>query len=292
MPSTTATDWQAAITTIYHQVMDYLLAFVPQLLGALLLILLGWLVAWLISKLTLSFVQLINRLLTLLPPTLLRDKRLQIQASHARIVSRVMFWMVMLFFLAAAASFLGLVFFANWLSAFLSYLPSLLSGFLIILGGYLLGNLVSTMARAGAESAGLPNPLWIGTAVRFAIIFTALLIGVEQLGINIQFITNLVIVLTAMFCFGLALAFGRGSQDFIANVIGARQAHKHCRLREFMRIGDIEGILVEITDTMLVLETRDGRTLLPAKHYLHQSSSVRNQRPDAMDARHDADWPS
>ncbi|MDF2177251.1 mechanosensitive ion channel [Aliiglaciecola sp. CAU 1673] len=277
MQSTTATDWQAAITTIYNQVIDYLLAFVPQLLGALLLILLGWLVAWLFSKLTLSFLQLINRLLTLLPPALLREKRLEIQASHGRVASKIIFWMVMLFFLAAAASFLGLVFFANWLSAFLGYLPSLLSGFLIILGGYLLGNLLSTMARAGAESAGLPNPLWVGTAVRFAIVFTALLIGVEQLGINIQFITNLVIVLTAVFCFGLALAFGLGSRDFIANVIGARQAHKHCRLREHLVIGDIEGMLVEITDTMLVLETRDGRTLMPAKHYLDRSSTVRNQ---------------
>ncbi|GGO73027.1 mechanosensitive ion channel family protein [Bowmanella pacifica] len=274
MTHSVSTDLQSAVTGLYTQLLEYLVAYLPQLLGALLLVLAGWLVAWLLSRFTLSFIRILNRLLAVLTPTALRDKGLEIKNQHSQFAGKVIFWLVMLFFIAASTSILGLDLFATWLGGLLAYLPKLLAGLLIILGGYLLGNLLSTMARATAESAGLPRAVWIGTFTKFSVIFTALVIGIEQLGINIHFITTLVIVLTGVLSFGLALAFGLGSRELIANVVGARQAKKHCQVHDHLRVGDIDGVLVEITDTMLVLETAQGRTLLPARYWLEQASCV------------------
>lgn len=274
MTQTVATDLQSAITDLYTQLQTYLLGYLPQLLGALLLILAGWIVAWLLSRLTLSLIRLLNRLLTVLVPTALRDKGLEIKHQHSQFAGKIIFWLVMLFFIAASTSILGLDLFATWLGGLLAYLPKLLAGILIMLGGYLLSNLLSTMARATAESAGLAQAGWIGAFTKFAVIFTALVIGIEQLGINIHFITTLVIVLTGVLSFGLALAFGLGSRELIANVVGARQARKHCQIDDHLKVGETDGILVEITDTMLVLETAQGRALLPAKYWLEQSSCV------------------
>ncbi|GAA0361272.1 mechanosensitive ion channel [Bowmanella denitrificans] len=274
MTQNVSTDLQSAVTGLYAQLLDYLVAYLPQLLGAVLLVLAGWLVAWLLSRFTLSLIRLLNRVLTVLTPASLRDKGLEIKGQHSQLASKIIFWLVMLFFVAASTSILGLDLFASWLGGLLAYLPKLLAGLLIILGGYLLGNLLSTMARATAESAGLPRAVWIAASTKFAVIFTALVIGIEQLGINIHFITTLVIVLAGVLGFGMALAFGLGSRDLIANVVGARQARKHCHIHDQVQIGETRGTLVEVTDTMLVLETEQGRHLIPARHWLEQASCV------------------
>ncbi|ALT00225.1 mechanosensitive ion channel family protein [Lacimicrobium alkaliphilum] len=266
--------WQQAVTELYARLTEHLIAYLPQILGALLLFLAGWLIAWLLSRLTRSLVSLINRLLALAKPLSASQRSLHIRPNHGRIAARVVFWIVILFFLAAATSTLGLELFANWLGQFLTYLPRLLAGLLIMLGGFVLANLLSSMTKATAESARLPRGIWLAAMVKYAVIFTALVIGVEQLGINIHFITNLVVVLLAVFSAGLALAFGLGSKDMVANLVGTRQARKHCKLQDHIRIGDIQGVLLEITDNMLVLETQQGRTLIPGKHWMDSSSCV------------------
>lgn len=266
--------WQLAITELYGRITEQVIAYLPQILGALLLVLAGWVIAWLLSRLTRSMVSLINRLLALVKPLSALQHSLHIKPNHGRIAARVVFWIVILFFLAAATSTLGLDIFANWLGQFLTYLPRLLAGLLIMVGGIVLANLLSSMTKATAESARLPKVIWLATMVKYAVIFTALVIGVEQLGINIHFITNLVVVLLAVFSAGLALAFGLGSKDLVANLVGTRQARKHCKLQDHIRIGDIQGVLLEITDNMLVLETQQGRTLIPGKHWMDSHSCV------------------
>lgn len=272
--STSTGQWQQAITDLYVRLTEHLIAYLPQILGALLLVLAGWIIAWLLSRLTRSMVSLINRLLALIKPFSVLHRSVRIKPNHGRIAARVVFWIVILFFLAAATSTLGLELFANWLSQFLSYLPRLLAGLLIMLGGIVLANLLSSMTKATAESARLPKVVLLAALVRYAVMFTALVIGVEQLGINIQFITSLVVVLLAVLSGGLALAFGLGSKDLVANLVGTRQARKHCKLQDPIRIGDIQGVLLEITDSMLVLETQQGRTLVPGKHWMDSSSCV------------------
>ncbi|GAB3032816.1 mechanosensitive ion channel family protein [Bowmanella dokdonensis] len=280
MSQSLSSDWQSAVTGLYSQLLEYLVAYLPNVIGALLLVLAGWLVAWLMSRLTLSIIRLLNRMLSLMTPAPLRGKGLEIRTDHSRVASKVIFWLIMLFFFAAAMSILGLDLFSAWLGGLISYLPRMVAGLLIIVGGYLLSNLVSTMTRATAESAGLPRALWLAAAAKFAVLFTALVIGVEQLGINIHFITSLVLVVAAVLGAGLALAFGLGSKGLIANVVGARQARKHCQIHDQMVVGDTEGVLVEITDTMLVLETQAGRTLIPARFWLEQQSCVRQSPVD------------
>lgn len=267
-------DWQSAISTSYEQLVTQLVTYVPQLIGAAILILIGWLVAWVLSKLTVTFLNLCNRLLSGVNQRIQTDKALKIKPKQTRFISRTVFWLTMMFFIAAATSSMGLDFFSEWISSLLSYLPNLLAGILIMLGGYLLGNLAGAMARAGAQSVGFAGVELAGRSAKLAILFTALVIGVEQLGINIQFVTSMVIVLSGVLCFGIALAFGLGSKDLIANTVAARQIHRHCRVNDQIEIAGVTGKLTEVTSTMLVIETDKGRTLLPANLFLKQPSYV------------------
>lgn len=267
-------DWQSAITSMYDQLSHYLVAYLPQIFGALLLLVAGWLVSVLLSRLTLSLLSLVNRLLQKLVPASMAKQRYQIKPELARMAGKLVFWLVMMFFIAACTSILGLNFFASWFAEILGYLPRLLAGLLIILVGYLLGNALSVLAVGAAETAGFQRSPLVGSSVKLAVIFTALVIGVEQLGINIQFVTTLFIVVVGVLTAGIALAFGLGARGLIMNIVGVQQALKHCRIKDHLHIAGVDGVLVEVSNTMLVVETEKGRTLVPGHLYLEQISHV------------------
>ncbi|CAM3872277.1 MULTISPECIES: mechanosensitive ion channel family protein [Pseudoalteromonas] len=267
-------NWQHALSASYEQLINQFVTHTPQLLGAALMLLVGWVVAWLLSKLTISLFKLCNRALAGLSQRVQTEQTLQLNLKHARLIGKTVFWVTMMFFIAAATSSLGLNFFSDWISSLLSYLPNLLAGIFIIVGGYLLGNLASAMARAGAQSVGFARVEVAGNIAKLAILFTATVIGIEQLGINIQFVTNMVVVLTGVLCAGVALAFGLGSRELIANTVAAKQALRHCRINDQIEIAGVSGTLTEITATMLVIETQKGRTLIPARQFLKDSAHI------------------
>lgn len=271
---TTQNDWQTALSSSYEQLNTYLVLHVPQLIGALFLILLGWLIAWVCSKLTLTTVKFISRMWQKVVREVAVTGVAEIKASHAAVISKTVFWVVMLFFMAAATSSLGLDFFSSWLNALLGYVPQLLASVFIVMAGYLLGNIVGVMTESAAEASELSQSASLGNIARFSIFFVALVVGIEQLGINIQFITTFIIVIVGVLLFGLALAFGMGSNAFVANIIAAKQAKNHFRLNEYLKIAGVEGTLINITSTMLLIETEEGRVLIPARVCMENKEGV------------------
>lgn len=283
----TQNDWQTALSTSYEQLNNYLVLHVPQLVGAFFLIVMGWFVAWLCSKLTLTIVRFVSRLWQKAAREVSAAGVAEIKTSHALVISKTVFWIVMLFFIAAATSSLGLDFFSTWLNTLLGYIPQLVAAVFIVMVGYLLGNIVGVMVESSAENSAISKPESVGNLAKYAIFFVALVIGVEQLGINIQFITTFIIVVAGVLLFGVALAFGVGSKSLFANIIASRQARNHFRINEHLKVSGIEGTLVDITSTMLLIETDDGRVLLPAKVCMDSSQGVaviieRNTNSDAV----------
>ena len=267
-------DWQTALFTSYEQLNNTLVLHVPKLIGALFLILLGWVIAWGCSKLTLTTVKFISQIWQKVARDVSVTGATEIKSSHAAVVSKTVFWVVMLFFIAAATSSMGLDFFSLWLNTLLSYVPKILATVFIVMVGYLLGNIVGVMTESAAEASSFSQSTLLGNVVKFSIFFVALIVGIEQLGINIQFITTFIIVVVGVLLFGIALAFGMGSHSFVINIIAARQAKRHFRLNEYLKIDDVEGTLIDITSTMLLIETEEGRVLIPARVCMENKEGV------------------
>ncbi len=270
-----ATGWPEVLILTYDQLVQQLVIFTPKLLGAFLLIAVGGLVAFLLSKAARTGVNILERLLIRLLPSVFLKSEVRLRQSFLNAVSKIIFWLVFLFFVAASANSLGLEIVSSWVGDVLLYLPKLVVGLLIIIGGYFAGNLAKLMAVSAADSAGIKEASWIGRGVQGAVLFTAIVIGIEQLGINIQFFTQFFIVLSAVLLSGFSLAFALGAKNLVANIIGAQQAHKFLRLGDEITIMDVEGVLVEISSTMLVIESQQGRTTVPTRFFLEQCSHLK-----------------
>lgn len=260
-------EWESVLKNNYEQLVGYLVAYVPQIIGAIILLLIGWLIAFVFSNLALTLTSFVGRMLNKVNNAFTFSKTFSIKPQHSKIVSRTVFWLIIIFFFAASLSSLGIEFIATWLRELLGYLPGILAGIVIVVSGFLIGNIAKAMSEAAASSAGIKHSARIGLLTKWMIVGIAIVVGIEQLGMNIQFITTLIIVEVAIFSFGVALAYGLGSHELVKNLVGSRQAIKHLHVGEHIKIAGFEGRLLGFAQTALELETKNGRVMIPAKIY-------------------------
>jgi Small-conductance mechanosensitive channel len=267
-----AFDWQHALTETYADITQQMIAHIPQIVGALVLLIAGWILAWVLRVVAQKLVKGLEALF--LRTALKRGLPQSSVRSYAALGGDIVFWSVLLFFVAASANMLDWKIFSGISTALLTYLPNVLTGLLIILAGFALSGVARSAVAGAAESTGVAQVDLLARIAQITVLLTAIVIGVEQLGINVAFLTTTLIVVAGVLLGGAALAFGLGAKHFVANIIGAQTMRKLYQIGQLVKIGDVEGYLLEITPTSVVLDTEKGRAAVPAKLFHEQVSHI------------------
>lgn len=273
-----AFDWQGTLVETYQEFTRQAIDHIPLLLGALVLLFAGWVMACILRLLARKLIRGLDVLL--LRAAQKRGLQQSPVRSYARLGGDIVFWSVLLFFVAASANMLDWKIFSGVASALLTYLPNVLTGLLIILAGFALSGVARSAVAGTAESTGIAQGDLLARIAQVTVVLTAMVIGVEQLGINVAFLTTTLIVVAGVLLGGAALAFGLGAKHFVANVIGVQTARKHYQAGQLIKLGEVEGYLLEITPTLVILDTKQGRAAVPAKLFHEQVSEVIADGPE------------
>jgi len=257
-------DWSTALEKAFTGLVQRTAETLPNLIGALLLLLVGWLLARLLRAGAVRLIHLLDRAIRRLSSR--NADRPGILSASAEVLGSIVFWVVVLFFLTAATQVLGLDAFLGWLNRVVDYLPTLLTGGLIVLAGFLLSALVRDVVATTAPVADSQRVL-LGRVAQLVILVTAVVIGADQIGIKVTFLVIMVTVLAGTLLGGLALALSLGARTYVSNLIGAHYLRQQYRAGQTVRVGQFEGRILEFTATAIVLETADGRVNLPGKIY-------------------------
>ena len=238
----------------------------PRLVGAASLLVVGWLLALVLRLLASRLVHALGRMV---PGRMLRRglPQLTIERQVSDIIGLIVFWAVLLFFLAAAADTLGLGVLSTSLAGLGFYVPRLLGAILIGVFGLILGNLTRDAVTAAASAAGAPLATAVGQIARAAILVTAGLIAVAEMGIDITLLTALLSVTVLALLGAFSLAFGLGARTAVSNIIGAHYLRQTFVVGQQVRFGDIDGTISAITAMSVVVRVPDGEVVIPAKHF-------------------------
>ncbi len=255
--------WIETFSAEFTGAASQIAAFLPRLLLATGIMVAGWLVARLVRAISIRLLLDLDRLWQRL---IARKglERLQPRFPPARIAGEILYWFIVLLFMAGAATILGLEIFVSWLTAVATYIPILLTGLLIILAGIIISAMLRDLVATTAERTGMGRGELLGRIVQITILVTATAIGVEQIGIDITFLSVIVGIGLATTLGGIALAFGLGARDYMSNVIAGHQIRRVYRPGDRLRLRDHEGTIIELTPTRVVLSTERGRVFIPA----------------------------
>ena len=272
-------DWSAPLIVASSKMLQSFLDYLPQLIGAIAVLILGWLIAKGVKILTIRMGRSFDRVPKLIGLGGIVRKR-QVNNSVLVFISNVAFWLVILFFLTSATHLMGLTMFTGWLDQVIGHLPNILSGVLIIVAGIVVGNLARDATLTAAQAMPRRQRALLARGAQTFAMVTMIVIGVDQIGINIAVLLTVISIVIGTLLGGVAIAFGLGSKNLVSNLIGARYLNKDYRVGETIRIGDTEGTIIELSPVAVILETSEGRMTIPAKTFSERSSLLIQQETD------------
>lgn len=253
-------------TQIWGAFLSAAVVWLPRLVGALVLLLLGWLVARLV-RFVLS--NLLRRLgLDRLAERagvykLFSDAGLAPSASVANLIARVVYWIVLLVFLIAATESLGLPGVVDALGGLVAYLPNVLAAVLILLLGSLIAGVVGGTLGTLTTQVGVAAGPLLGQVVRYVIIAFAVILALDQLGIETTLLIAAAIAIIAATALALALAFGIGSRELAHNIMAGFHTRDAFSLGQQLNVRGHIGRLVSVGPVKTTLETKNGMVSLP-----------------------------
>ena len=265
-------EWTATLTESVRRVAIQILEHLPEVLGAIVLLLVGWGVAQLFRYTTKKIAE---KTVLRLARTRPMDTRIQQPLSYSAaptIASRIVFWVVLLFFVLAASEVLELELISALLSGITAYIPRLLAGLLILFLGLWFAEVTRAVLSRASKNIGIEQSDVLGRLGQVLVLLVVFSVAAGQIGIDNTLLVALVAILFGVMFGAIALAFSFGARTTVENLLAAQSITQAYSPGDSIRIGDIDGKILRITRTNVILETRDGQTLIPAKRFSEQES--------------------
>jgi len=220
-------EWDALIADPVREMLTQMMAYLPVLLGALIILIVGWLVAKALR-------QLVEWLLTTVRFDILADKagitevlrKGNLKTTLSQIVSGLVYWLIMIMVLVMVVNALGLPKASDILASLFAYVPKVIGALFVLVVAMFLANVVSGIVRTAAGNANLPSPDVFAGISRWAIIIFAVTISLGELGIETLLVMTTFNIILGGVCLALALAFGLGGKDAAAKYLEELRAKR------------------------------------------------------------------
>lgn len=196
-------------------------SFLPRLIVALIVFLIGWVIAVAIGKLVSQIIRAIKVDRALQGVGIEEPlSRAGFRLDSGAFIGGLVRWFFIAFFLLVAIDALGLQQVTVFLrEVVLVYLPNVVVAAIILVIAALLADVMQRVVRGSAQAAHLPSSAFLGGVTKWSIWLFALLAALFQLGIAGPLLQDLFRAFVAMLAVAGGLAFGLGGKDHASRFI-------------------------------------------------------------------------
>jgi small-conductance mechanosensitive channel len=189
-------------------------------------------------------------------------------------VGGAVYWLVVVCSVMAATETLGLPVVTAWLSGVATFLPRVAVAIVIVALGTVAARVTRHVVTSTATGANVSSAERLGRVTELALLLGTALVAIEQLGIEISFLKATLLILFGGVLLGSALAFGFGGRDLVANILSAHYVHRLYQVGQVVRIDGVEGRIVKIAETSVILECPEGDVSIPARIFADARSTL------------------
>lgn len=200
----------------FESALDKLVGLLPQIIGVILLLLVGWIIARIAKKLTISVLRRLRfeRSITLSPAG---NYITRIIEHPTVFVGKLVYWVILLAFISFAISSLGVPALTLIVNGIYAYIPNIIAAMAI----FLVASAVTAAAEAFIKKVLAPGALakLLGAIVPAIIMPIAIFMILNQLQIAKDIVNITYTALVGSVSLGLALAFGLGGRDVASRIL-------------------------------------------------------------------------
>lgn len=259
-------DTASELLSLFAGARQSLIAALPNLVTALVVLVVGWSIAWALRR-------LVHRVFRKLAGRIPGDSSRIAwnEAVHgsgsATVAANGVYWLVLLTTWMIAVDALGLPVFSRWIAAFAAYLPKFFIAAALVFGAVVAGRVArNAITRAAARFPG-SQAKNLGRFTQAAIVTASVLIAAGQLGLDVSLLTTMFLIVLAAALGGAALAFGLGAKDLMADILAMHYVSKSYRVGQMIQLGQSQGRIERITRTAVVIHNASGELSIPGRHF-------------------------
>jgi len=220
------TSWGDSLMASLAAAMSLLFAAVPRVLGFLVILGIGWLVASLIEKLLVAVLRAVH-FDTFAERAGLAGMARTVQRDPSRVLGLIAKWFVRLIVLVAAFDALGVPAVSQVFLQLLLWLPNLAVALVILVIGGMAANALSDLVRRAAARSRIERFDLLAAAAKWTVWAFAILVAINQIGIASSLITILFMAIVGAVALALGLSFGLGARDTAGTIV--RQIYERGR---------------------------------------------------------------
>ena len=246
------------------QLVNEVFPFLPRLVGALIWLLIGYVVARILKA-------ALTRGLRAIKFDRLAQRAGVEQAIEAMgpkldaagLLAGIVYWYVFLYFVVLAVSSLGITTITTFVNGILLYLPNVFVAILIVMVGALAATLGADLVKGAASGAGLSTATFLSNVVRYAILTFAVFAALTQLQIAPALIYILFAAIMGALAIAGGLAFGLGGVDSARSLLASRTNARVLQPGQQVQIGQQKGTVIRHDMNTTVLDTGSGQVSIP-----------------------------
>ncbi len=176
---------------------------------------------------------------------------------------------------AAAGDILGLNAISEGSAAIIGFLPRIVAGGLVLLGGAGLAGLVRRVAVGFARRRNdVEHPELLGNLAYYCIMTLAAVVAADQAGIETALIETLLVTFAAITGAAIAFAFALGSRHSFHNLVAGHFLRRLARPGDRVQIGGVEGTVIRYFGVSVILKTATGEVAVPCKRLLDENVAL------------------
>lgn len=213
-------DWTFVIMESVREMLTRVGIFIPKLIGLLLILIIGWLLAKFIEAFIVRSLKLI-RLDTLAEKSGTSNFLAKggIKYTLSELIGVLVYWLVVLMVFITALNAMQWTVAAEVLNVIVGYIPNIIISVFILVLGMFVSTLLSTVIRTAASNAGITQARLLGQITQIVVIVFASVMALQQLKIETGIILNVINIVLAATGLALGLAFGLGCKDIAGKFV-------------------------------------------------------------------------
>lgn len=212
--------WRNALYNVWISTLGATLSFLPNIIGALLVAIIGIVVGNWVKALTVKSLQMLRF------ESLIKDSKFkaflvkaEITEKVEEVIGSILKWLIVLTFFIAATNIVGLTTVSNVLGGVLAYIPNVISAVIVLAIGVLLAGIVEGVVKGALASVDLKTSRLMGKIASYAVVTIAMLASFSELKIASAFINILFVGFVSMLALGFGLAIGLGAKDLVSKIL-------------------------------------------------------------------------
>ena len=259
-----------------------LLDFIPPFLGAVMVLLLGWIISSFVSR-------IVARILKRIGLDKLADKlnrmeflhNMKVKINPVFIIKKFIYWILMLIFIMTATETLG----QPQLSAMVGkvvydVIPNILVALAMMAFGLFLGDTLKGVVANACKSFGIPSWKIISNLVFYLILLMVTIAALTQVGIDTSIITDNFSILVAGTVLAFAIAYGFAARNVLASILTGFYSKGNFEVGQIIEIDQYKGTITKMDNVSVTLDTGTEYVIFPLhrllsdKVIIHQKKEV------------------